>query len=96
MDKEFLKVLKDINDNLSSIATRLGNIANKDNYNDLTADALKSIADSLATMNESGISITDANGESESSPLHIRGYYDEYMARALHKMSETLVQIKEK
>jgi hypothetical protein len=50
MDKEILEVLKSINSNLFSIATRLETIARKDNYNDLTADALKSIANSLETI----------------------------------------------
>jgi hypothetical protein len=44
---EFLKVLKDINNNLFSIAVRLDVMNNRDSYNDLTADALKSIANSL-------------------------------------------------
>jgi hypothetical protein len=46
-EDEFLKVLKDINNNLFSIAVRLEVMNNRDSYNDLTADALKSIANSL-------------------------------------------------
>lgn len=50
MDKEILEVLKSINNNLFSIANRLDIMVRKDNYNDLTADALKSIANSLETI----------------------------------------------
>ena len=57
---------------------------------------LANIGQQLEVINECGISIVDNNGDSESNPLHIRGYYDEYMAKALHRMSETMDVIKDR